>query len=95
MAKSINKNIPNALTLFRMLCVPFFMVFMLTDGFPHTASGAPLNVLIAGIIFGIAMITDLFDGKIARKYHLVSDFGKLWDPLADKLMVISALLANG
>lgn len=92
MPKTINKNLPNALTLFRMVCVPFFMALMLLEGFPSTADGVSLNVLIAGIIFVVAMLTDLLDGKLARKYHLVSDFGKLWDPLADKLMVTAALL---
>ncbi|MBQ3140446.1 MAG: CDP-diacylglycerol--glycerol-3-phosphate 3-phosphatidyltransferase [Clostridia bacterium] len=92
MAKTIHKNLPNALTIFRMICVPFFMAFIMLEGFPRTAGGASLNVLVAGIIFGVAMFTDLLDGKLARKYNLVSDFGKLWDPLADKLMVLAALL---
>lgn len=93
MPKTINKNLPNALTVFRMCCVPFYMLFMLLPGVPSTSDGRSLNVLAAGILFALAMITDLFDGRLARKYHLVSDFGKLWDPLADKLMITAALLS--
>ena len=78
-------NLPNRLTMFRIFCVPFFLFFLLV-------SDIPLNVLWAGIIFAAAMITDLLDGKIARKYNLVTAFGKFWDPLADKLITLTALI---
>ena len=79
-------NLPNRLTVFRILCVPFFLLFLLVKDIP-------LNVLWAGIIFTVAMITDLLDGKIARKYNLVTAFGKFWDPLADKLITLTALIS--
>lgn len=78
-------NTPNKLTLIRIILVPFFIFFLLSDYIPH-------NFLIAGIVFGIASFTDYLDGKIARKYNLVTDFGKFADPLADKILVISALV---
>ena len=78
-------NLPNKLTVFRTICIPFFVFFML-------ASFVPCNYLIALIVFIIASLTDLFDGKIARKYNLITNFGKFMDPLADKLLVCSALI---
>lgn len=78
-------NLPNKLTLARIALVPFFVAFMLIDAIP-------LNYLWALAIFGIASLTDLFDGKIARKYNLITDFGKFLDPLADKVLVVSALI---
>ena len=78
-------NLPNKLTIFRVLCVPVFVVMMLVDCIPY-------NHFIAVGIFIIASLTDLFDGKIARKYNLITDFGKFMDPLADKLLVCSALI---
>lgn len=78
-------NTPNKLTLIRIMLVPFFIFFLLYNKIPH-------NFLIAGIIFGIASFTDYLDGKIARKYNLVTDFGKFADPLADKILVISAFV---
>ncbi len=78
-------NLPNKLTVFRTICIPFFVFFML-------ARFVPCNYLIALIIFIIASLTDLFDGKIARKYNLITNFGKFMDPLADKLLVCSALI---
>ena len=76
-------NLPNKLTLFRIFLIPIFILVMLLN--------IPNNFLIACIIFIIASITDAMDGHIARKYNLVTDFGKFMDPLADKLLVISAL----
>ena len=76
-------NLPNKLTLFRIFLIPVFIVVMLLS--------IPNKFLIACIIFIIASITDAMDGHIARKYNLVTDFGKFMDPLADKLLVISAL----
>ena len=64
-------NLANKLTTFRVLCIPIFVVFMLIESIPY-------NYYLAAIVFIVASITDLFDGKIARKYHLVTNFGNLW-----------------
>jgi CDP-diacylglycerol--glycerol-3-phosphate 3-phosphatidyltransferase len=77
-------NLPNKLTVLRLILVPFILVVMLL---PYTW----YNNLIAAFIFGAASFTDMLDGKIARKYCLVTDFGKFLDPLADKFMVIAAV----
>ena len=77
-------NLPNKLTVARILLVPFFVAALLID--------FPLNNLVALALFGAASLTDMFDGKIARKRGLITDFGKFADPLADKILVISALL---
>ncbi len=77
-------NLPNKLTLARILLVPFFVAALLID--------FPLNNLAALLIFIAASLTDMLDGKIARKQGLITDFGKFADPLADKILVISALL---
>ncbi len=79
-------NLPNKLTVLRIIMVPFFVFFMLTD------VGGSANKWIALILFCIASLTDLLDGKIARKYNLVTNFGKFMDPLADKLLVCSAMI---
>lgn len=81
-------NLPNKLTLLRTLMIPFFLLFLLTD----IVLGANSR-FIALAIFILASLTDLIDGKIARKYNLVTNFGKFMDPLADKLLVSSALIA--
>lgn len=78
-------NLPNKLTMLRIIMVPFFVFFTLADSIPH-------HLLIAGLIFGAASYTDHLDGKIARRDHLITNFGKLMDPLADKIMVMSALV---
>lgn len=78
-------NLPNKLTIFRVILIPFFIVFLLV-------SITPVDKWIALAIFIIASLTDLLDGKIARKYNLVTNFGKFMDPLADKLLVCSALI---
>lgn len=77
-------NLPNKLTMLRMILVPVVVVLILVE--------FPLHWLFAGIVFGIASVTDALDGKIARKRGLVTDFGKLMDPIADKLLVISAFV---
>ena len=77
-------NLPNKLTMLRIILTPIFMA-VLYWGFP----GADY---VALAIFIVASLTDLLDGKIARKYHLVTDFGKFADPLADKILVVAALL---
>ena len=79
-------NLPNKLTVLRVIMIPFFVFFMLTD-----FAGAASN-WIALAIFIIASLTDLLDGKIARKYNLVTNFGKFMDPLADKLLVCAAMI---
>ena len=79
-------NLPNKLTLFRVILIPFFVAVLLTDCFGAASKWVALS------IFVIASLTDLLDGKIARKYNLVTTFGKFADPLADKLLVISAMI---
>lgn len=79
-------NLPNKLTVMRMILIPFFVFFMLAPYFEGYGN------YIATAIFIIASLTDMLDGKIARKYNLVTDFGKFMDPLADKLLVCSALI---
>ena len=79
-------NLPNKLTVLRVIMVPFFFFFFLTD------VGGPANKWIALILFCVASLTDMLDGKIARKYNLVTNFGKFMDPLADKLLVCSAMI---
>ena len=79
-------NLPNKLTVLRVIMIPFFVVFMLTD------LGGKYGNYIALAIFAVASLTDLLDGKIARKRGLVTNFGKFMDPLADKLLVCSALI---
>ena len=79
-------NLPNKLTILRVLMIPFFVVFMLWD-----ITGAA-DKWIAAAIFIIASLTDMLDGKIARKYNLVTNFGKFMDPLADKLLVGAAMI---
>lgn len=80
-------NLPNKLTVFRMLMVPLVMFFLLTDMMTKTASS-----VAAAAVFIIACVTDWFDGKIARKYNLITNFGKVMDPLADKLIVFAVIL---
>lgn len=79
-------NLPNKLTVARVILIPFFVFFLLfdpsNDAFKWTALA----------IFIIASLTDMLDGKIARKYNLITDFGKFMDPLADKLLVCSAMI---
>lgn len=70
-------NLANKLTLMRVILVPFFVAFMLIDAIP-------LNYLWALLVFAIASITDMLDGKIARKYNMITSFGKFLDPLADQ-----------
>lgn len=78
-------NVPNKITVFRVCMVPVFVVLMLVDTIPY-------NNYIAAAVFVTACLSDALDGHIARKYNLVSNFGKFMDPLADKLLVSAALL---
>ena len=79
-------NTPNKLTIARVIMIPFFVAFLMYD-----IAGDAVK-WIALVIFIAASITDTLDGYIARKYHLVTNFGKFMDPLADKLLVCSALI---
>ena len=81
-------NLPNKLTVLRVIMVPFFVFFMLTD------VGGPANKWIALVLFCVASLTDMLDGKIARARNLVTNFGKFMDPLADKLLVCSAMICE-
>jgi CDP-diacylglycerol--glycerol-3-phosphate 3-phosphatidyltransferase len=86
-------NIPNALTLFRIVLIIPFAVFLLGGQRGWFGQNLLIPDIIADIIFIIASLTDLFDGRIARAYNMVSNFGKFMDPLADKLLVCTALIA--
>ena len=79
-------NLPNKLTIVRIIMIPFFVFFLLTD----FVAGSKW---IATVLFCAASLTDFLDGHIARKYNLVTNFGKFMDPLADKLLVCSAMIA--
>lgn len=79
-------NLPNKLTILRVIMIPFFLVALMVDGIPG-------GKWIALALFCIASLTDMLDGKIARKYNLITNFGKFMDPLADKLLVCSAMIA--
>ena len=89
-------NLPNQLTVLRIILIP---VFILVLSVPQTwqmlsVAGVmlPVNWLIAAIVFAVASLTDFLDGQIARRQHLVTNFGKFADPLADKLLVMTALI---
>ncbi|MCY1713840.1 CDP-diacylglycerol--glycerol-3-phosphate 3-phosphatidyltransferase [Caproiciproducens galactitolivorans] len=78
-------NLPNKLTVIRIILVPFFVAVLLIPGIPH-------HYLWAAVLFGAAALTDHYDGKLARKNNQVTNFGKFLDPLADKILVVSALV---
>lgn len=80
-------NLPNKLTVLRVILIPFFVVFLLIFN-----GEIRLFRYLAASVFIVASLTDMLDGKIARKYNLVTNFGKFMDPLADKLLVCSALV---
>lgn len=80
-------NLPNKLTLLRIIMIPFFVAALLFEN-----GSDPAFRYTAAFLFILASLTDLLDGRIARKYHLVTNFGKFMDPLADKLLVCSALI---
>ena len=79
-------NTPNKLTVARMIIVPFLVIFLLTGW------GGEANRYISMTLFVVASVTDWFDGYLARKNNLVTNFGKFMDPLADKLLVCSAMI---
>ena len=80
-------NIPNVLTMLRLVLIPVFVVVFFS-------TPADQNKIAALVIFAVASITDMFDGMLARKLNQITDFGKLFDPLADKLMVVSAMVCQ-
>lgn len=86
MEYGMKMNLPNKLTILRTVMIPFFILFLYTDWFHG------YDKIIAAVIFIAASLTDMLDGKIARKYNLVTNFGKFMDPLADKLLVCSAMI---
>ncbi len=79
-------NLPNKLTIIRMVLTPVFLVVFLADAIPY-------HYFLGLAIYSIGCITDFLDGKIARKYNLITTFGKLCDPVADKMLTTAALLA--
>ena len=81
----MSMNTPNTLTVARMIATPIFMAIMLIEAIPF-------RFLISLVLFAAASLTDMIDGKMARKYNLVTDFGKFLDPLADKMLTTSAYL---
>ena len=84
--REINMNIANKLTILRIIMVPFFMLFLMLD------ITNPVYVTLALVLFVVASLTDTLDGQLARKYNMITNFGKLMDPLADKMLTTSAYL---
>lgn len=93
-------NLPNKLTMLRVIMIPVFVIlFILSEKYakevmPQDPNSYTFNIyrFLAAVVFVLASVTDYFDGKIARKYNLITNFGKLMDPLADKMLVITALI---
>ena len=81
------RHVPNALTVLRLVLVPVFLVLLFWH--PHDQGWR----LATAAVFTVAILTDFFDGRLARKYGLITDFGKLWDPIADKGLTGAALVA--
>ena len=103
MEKISKKSIPNILTIVRIILAVFAILFVCiykswpTEAFWYTFNdgtkvAVPITYILAGVFFVIACITDLMDGQLARKYHWISDFGKLWDPIADKILINGVLI---
>ena len=86
------KKVPNILCMIRICLIPFVLLFLLENPI-SSALSVTARVITSGILFGIAMLTDAFDGRIARKYDAITNFGKFIDPIADKMLVISILIA--
>ncbi len=86
------KDIPNAICWFRIALIPAVLFFLIESNLTGWLDYW-ISVLISGILFGIAMISDMIDGKIARKYNYISDLGKFLDPIADKMLVLSVCVA--
>ena len=103
MGKISKKSIPNILTIVRIVLAVFAIFFVCIYKFWNdnafwyifndgTLVVVPWTYIIAGIFFVIASFTDLLDGRIARKHHWITDFGKLWDPIADKILINGVLI---
>ena len=94
----IDKNLPNKLTMSRVIAIPIFIAFFMLSfrnaKAIHLFNTYEIDIfrLLSGLTFLLASITDYFDGKLARKYNLITNFGKLMDPLADKMIVVTALI---
>ncbi len=88
-----NMNTPNKLTIIRIVMVPLFMISLMLTKCIEGEMTKLILYIVSALLFGGAAITDFIDGKMARKYNLVTNFGKFMDPLADKFMVIGALIA--
>ena len=86
-------NLPNKLTVSRLILTVFFLVALLWEFPEHRHEGTHWNFTVALLFFVAASLTDLFDGIIARRCNLITDFGKLMDPLADKVLICSAFIA--
>jgi len=86
-------NLPNILSLSRVFLAPLVMVFLTLRGQYGNILGLPFGDILAGLVFTIAALTDTFDGYFARKHGMVTNLGKLIDPLADKILVIAALIS--
>lgn len=89
-------NLPNKITLFRIFLIPLFMILVLIPfdwgTFNALGSSVENHLLIAAVVFSVASFTDWLDGYLARKMNIVSNFGKFADPLADKMLVLTALI---
>lgn len=85
--RGVPANLPNALTILRLVLVPVFVVLLFID--PSSFAWR----MAATVAFGVAILTDYFDGQLARKHNLISDFGKLWDPIADKALTGAAFIS--
>lgn len=86
------KDIPNAICWFRIALIPAVLFFLIESNLTGWLQYST-SVLVSGILFGVAMISDFVDGKIARKYNYISDLGKFLDPIADKMLVLSVCVA--
>lgn len=86
-------NLPNKLTIARMCAIPVVIVVSLLSVLQNVSKVVNVQLLILLVVFALASITDFLDGKIARKYNLVTNFGKFMDPLADKLLVMATMIA--
>ena len=84
-------NLPNKLTIFRICMVPVFLVLLCVPQVGE-AMGETALLITTAAVFAVTSLTDMIDGKIARKYNLITDFGKFMDPLADKFLVMAAML---
>ena len=86
---SCPRNLPNILTVIRAVLVPVFMVLVIFPLMPNDT----ITRIVSAVLFAAISFTDMLDGNLARKYNIVSDFGKFLDPLADKLLVMGAMLS--